>query len=394
MTTHHKSHQRLSRRDFLKLGSAASATLALSACGINPTQAPLPTPTAAVVPTSTLQPIPTATSTPEPTATATPAFKAQVALGKAATYDHNVLRPALEGMLAALGGLGNIVKSGAKVGIKVNLTGGTWWDTPDKPPATEYFVTHPAVAGVLCELARDLGASSVTIMDGLGDETSFDRWGYRAMAAPLNAKLIDLCQPNPYPGFMKFPVGPKAQVFDYFTLHPALKEVDVFISVGKMKTHSIGGVTLSMKNLFGLAPISYYRRNPSDTNRSMFHQGTDFDPRLAKVILDLNLVRPIHLAVIDGIMTADRGAGPWDTAMTQVKPGLLTAGLDPVATDAMTASVMGFDPMVQAPSAPFIHTENYLSLAHELGIGTNLSEEIGLVGESWEGVSFPFHLPA
>jgi uncharacterized protein (DUF362 family) len=149
-----------------------------------------------------------------------------------------------------------------------------------------------------------------------------------------------------------------------------------------------------MKNLFGLAPISYYRRSPAENNRSMFHEGTSFDARLAKIILDLNLVRPINLALIDGIMTADRGAGPWDAAMTQVKPGVLTAGFDPVATDAVTASLMGFDPTVQAPTAPFTHTENYLSMAHELGIGTNLPEEIGLVGEPAESVSFPFHLPA
>jgi uncharacterized protein (DUF362 family) len=297
-------------------------------------------------------------------------------------------------MLAGLGGLGSLIKSGARVGIKVNLTGGTWWDTPDKPPATEYFVTHPAVVGVLGELLRDLGASKITVMDGLGDETSFLKWGYKAMAAPLNAELIDLCQPYPYQGFMKFPVGPKAQVFDHFTLHPVMNELDVFISVAKMKTHSIGGVTLSMKNLFGLAPISYYRRSPADNNRSMFHEGTDFDPRLAKIIVDLNLVRPIQLAIIDGIMTADRGAGPWDTAMTQVKPAVLAAGFNPVATDAMVASVMGFDPTAQAPNAPFVHTENYLSLARELGVGTNLLDEIGAVGEPVESVSFPFHLPA
>jgi uncharacterized protein (DUF362 family) len=387
-----KPQYSLSRRDFLKLSSAASAALALSACGVNPTQVVLPTPSATLIP-STTPPPPTSTSTPEPTATETPAFKTHVALGKAATYDPSVIRPALEAMLAGLGGLDKLVKSGARVGIKVNLTGGTWWDSPDKPPATEYFVTHPAVTRVLCELLHDLGASSITIMDGLGDETSFDKWGYSAMAAPLGAKLIDLCQPKPYAGFMKIPVGPQAQVYDHFTLHPVLTEIDVFISVGKMKTHSIGGVTLSMKNLFGLAPISYYRRSSAENNRSFFHEGTSFDARLAKIILDLNLVRPIHLAVIDGIMTADRGAGPWDAAMTQVKPGVLAAGFDPVATDAAVASVMGFDPTAQAPNAPFVHTENYLSLAHDLGIGTNLPEEIGLEGEPLESVSFPFHLP-
>ena len=388
-----KLHYSLSRRDFLKLSGAASATLALSACGINPTQVVSPTPGITSTPSATPW-MSTSTPTPEPTATATPTYKTQVALGRAATYDLVALRPVLEGMLAGLGGLGNLIKSGARVGIKVNLTGGTWWDTPDKPPANEFFVTHPTVVGVLCELLRDLGASRLLIMDGLGDESSFSKWGYIAMAAPLNADLIDLCKPDPHPAFVSVPVGPQAQVFDQFAFNPSLTEIDVFISVAKMKTHSVGGVTLAMKNLFGLAPTSLYRRAEADNNRSLFHESGPFDSRLSKIILDLNLARATHLAVIDGIMTADRGAGPWDQELTQVRPGVLAAGLDVVATDAITTSVMDFDPTATAHTAPFLHTENYLSLARELGLGTNLPAEIGIIGESVESVKFPFHLPA
>jgi uncharacterized protein (DUF362 family) len=388
-----KPRYQLSRRDFLKLGGTASAALALSACGIHPAELTSPTPGVTIIPSAPM-PGPTETPRPEPAPTATPAFKTQVALGKATTYDPGRLRPVLEGMLAGLGGLDKLIKSGARVGIKANLTGGTWWDTPDRPPATEFFVTHPAVVGVLCELLRDLGAGRLLIMDGLGDPSSFSKWGYTAMAQPLNAELIDLCKPDPHPSFVNVPVGPQALVFDQFAFNPALTEIDVFISVGKMKTHSVGGVTLAMKNLFGLVPISLYRRAETHNNRSLFHDGLNFDSRLAKIILDLNLACPIHLAVIDGIMTADRGAGPWDKEMIQVKPGVLAVGLNAVATDAIATALMGFAPAAEARTAPFLHTENYLSLARELGLGTNLPEEIGLVGESLENMSFPFHLPA
>ena len=50
-------------------------------------------------------------------------------------------------MLDDLGGLGELVKPGARVGVKVNMTGSSAWDGPDKPLAIEYFVTHPACGG-------------------------------------------------------------------------------------------------------------------------------------------------------------------------------------------------------------------------------------------------------
>ena len=76
--------------------------------------------------------------------------------------------------------------SGARVGIKPNLTGAAW-DGTGKPPATELFVTHPAVVNALGEVLLDMGVGKLVIMDGIADETSFDKWGYTAMAKPLGA---------------------------------------------------------------------------------------------------------------------------------------------------------------------------------------------------------------
>jgi hypothetical protein len=42
------------------------------------------------------------------------------------------------------------------------------------------------------------------------------------------------------------------------------------------------------------------------------------DTRLPGAILDLDLARPIDLAVIDGIFTCEGGAGPWDKSLAQV----------------------------------------------------------------------------
>ncbi len=382
----------LNRRQFLKELGLTSAALLLAGCKPQAlptaTGTPIPSPTD-LPPTATSTATPSPTLTPTPVPTATPVYKAQAAIGQVTGYDPVALRTALQSMLEATSGLEKLVQPGARVGIKVNLTGGTWWDTPDKPPATEYFVTHPALVGALGELLKDAGASKLFVMDGLGDENSYKFWGYEDMAKPLDAKLIDLCKPAPYAGYAAFPVGDTARVFHTFALNGILNELDVFISVAKLKCHSTTGVTLSMKNLFGLAPISEYRRNAADNNRSLFHGSSDFDDRLTDIILDLNFARPIDLALIDGIMTAEGGAGPWDN-ISQVKPGVLVLSRDRVAADAAATAIMGFDPQADWPVSPFVHSPNHIALAAKAGLGTNNLEEIQLFGPSIADVRYPF----
>jgi hypothetical protein len=238
----------IDRRRFLKMLGLSGISLFLAGCrGNHPAATASPTPR---TPTSFVPSL-TRRATASPTKTATPRPKSMAAIGQADAYEPHLLRREMERMLSATGLSSNRVKPGARVGIKVNLTGGTWWDAEGKPPATELFVTHPAVVGVLGELLLDLGAGTLTILDGLGDETNFQKWGYVEMAKPLGAKLLDLCKPDPYTSFKSFPVGPKAFLYDRFDLNAALGEFDVFLSVGKMKCHSTTGVTLSLKNLIG-----------------------------------------------------------------------------------------------------------------------------------------------
>jgi len=388
----------ISRRRFLKmLGTAGIAGLIAACQPGRVTPAPSATQTSTLLPPSPIAPlIPSATAVPftptpaAPTSSPTPAWMALVAPGMGASYVARPLKEALAHMLDGLGGLGSLVKSGARVGIKANLTGGTWWDTPDKPPATEFFVTHPAVVGALGELLKDAGASHITIMDGLGDETSFNKWGYSAIARPLGAILVNLCNPDPYPAFIRFPVGPQARIYQEFYLNRVLSELDVFISVAKMKCHSTTGVTLALKNLIGLAAISEYRLSKADNNRSAFHGDVKFDRRLPRVVIDLNLARPVHLAVIDGIFTAEAGAGPWDAGLSQVKPGLLVASRDPVAADAVAAYLMGFDPAAPSGQFPFVHGENHLALAAESGLGMLDLKQTGISGPPLAEISYKF----
>lgn len=383
----------INRRSFLKLVGTSLFSLLLQQCGIRPAPAGPPTGTGAVpVPSATLPPSETAAPSPTgtPQATATSASLATAAIGQIDTYDVSRLRTKLEEMFLQLGGLENLVRPGARVTIKPNLTGTTWTDAGLPAPATELFVTHPALVQALSELLIDAGASQLRIVEGLGDEAIFQAWGYTDMAARVNAQLVDLCQPAPYGDFVMYPVGPARQVYDVFYMNAVLQETDVFLSVAKMKCHSTTGVTLSLKNLIGLPPIRLYRRDESQNHRSAFHESTEYDRRLPRVAVDLNLAVPVRLALVDGIRTVEGGAGAWDRGYNPVQPGLLVASQNPVAADAVSAAVMGFDPDAPSGSHPFSYADNHLALAREAGLGTNRLGEIGVVGAQPASVVYPF----
>jgi uncharacterized protein (DUF362 family) len=111
---------------------------------------------------------------------------------------------------------------------------------------------------------------------------------------------------------------------------------------------------------------------------------------LPRTLIDLNKARPINFSLIDGIKTAEAGEGPWIATMTPVEPGVLFAGKNPVSTDAVATAAMGHDPTGDYPDAPYIRGDNHLNLAAEAGMGTNVIDEIEVVGATIEEVLYPF----
>ena len=196
--------------------------------------------------------------------------------------------------------------------------------------------------------------------------------------------------PVPYAGFATAPVGAGWLVYESFMFNRILEQADTFISIAKMKCHWNCGVTLSMKNLIGLVPVTHYRQSPDHWWRSMLHGSGNDSLRLPRIILDLNRARPIHLAVVDGIMAAEGGEVPRGT-FKPVQPGVLVAGKNPVATDAVATAVMSFDPTVGSPTPPFLRDANYLNMATELGMGTNRLEQIKVMGARLDEVRYKFN---
>jgi uncharacterized protein (DUF362 family) len=110
-----------------------------------------------------------------------------------------------------------------------------------------------------------------------------------------------------------------------------------------------------------------------------------------RVIVDLNRARRIDFALIDGVRTSEGGEGPWIDGWTPLDAGALVAGKNPVATDAVAAAVMGFDPTAESRAeTPFLFCENHLRLASQAGLGPYHLDEIEIVGAALEDVRREF----
>lgn len=370
----HNNHN-LSRRDFLKLIGVTTAGFALASCSGSKSE----TPTAS-----------TGTGAISGTESTT-GLKSTVSISTANSYERKLIKNKVQELLDNIGGVNDILAHGNRVAFKVNLTGGT--SQPPLPgiPEIESYLTHPEVVRALIELFRDAGAKDLFIVEAAYESLSWSTYGYTDMAKEAGATIVDLTYADPYPDFTNTKSGENYSVYDQFVFNPILNEIDAFVSVSKMKCHNTAGVTHTMKNLYGLVPYRFYTINKGDSYRSAFHgPANETRKRLPNVIIDLNKARPVNLGIIDGIWTSEAGEGPWVPAMTQIKPGVLMAGKDPVATDAVATAAMGFDPKADFPDEPFVHAVNHLNIAAEQGLGTNNLADIEVVGAQIDDIKMQF----
>ena len=100
----------------------------------------------------------------------------------------------------------------------------------------------------------------------------------------------------------------------------------------KVKTHHWAGVTLSMKNMFGIVPGMKYGWPKNALHWHGIHES----------ILDICATVPIHFVIADGIVAME-GNGPLQGAARQLHQIVLAD--DPVAADATCVRLMGLDPL-------------------------------------------------
>jgi len=327
-----------------------------------------------------------------------------VGVDRCRRYDFAEVKASLSRLFDWIGGVSSLVK-GKTVTIKVNLT--SYRSVGVYTLSTvETVYTHPIVTLAACDLFQDYGANRIVICESnpTNDETreSFNRQYYDVAlfeSTIQNLEWENTRNKGTGSSYITMPVGEGAYIYKSFDLNYRYYDTDVFVSIAKMKNHDIAGLTLSMKNLFGIAPNAIYGDpgNEQATQiRNMFHNGktrpaangeilpvASNDPgyRIPRIIVDLNRARPIDLSIIDGITAQSGGEGQWNGAQIGIAvPNVLIAGKNGVAVDAVGAAIMGFDPMAEDFTKPFYNAANTLRLAAEQSLGTNNLNEIDVVG--------------
>jgi len=200
----------------------------------------------------------------------------------------------------------------------------------------------------------------------------FDQLGYSELAKALGLPLINL-----HTGDLVDVKLPGAFVFPKLTIHRALVETDLLCSVPMMKTHTLAGVTLGMKNLVGVYPGAVYQA----VRGRMHDAAAEVEPSgTAVAIVDMVRANKLGLVVVDG-STAMEGNGPANGSLLPMD--VILAGTNPLATDMVAANVMGFDP-------PEIPTFTW---ANKAGLRPERLDEIEVRGEPIENVKRKFARP-
>jgi uncharacterized protein (DUF362 family) len=341
---------------------------------------------------------------------------APVSIARCRGYDPDAVLRQLRTMMDGLGGLAGLV-TGKTVAIKVNMVGEPRQQALGRPANRTYQV-HPAVVGAVAALLDRAGARRIRFLESTHQRDPFEDylrragWDLNALAAlktPVEFEdTHNLGRGSRYHE-VKVPGG--GSLFPAYHLNHSYLDCDVYVSLAKLKNHATAGVTLGMKNNFGVTPISLYGQHKPDERSTsgrvaMFHEGRvrpadglpqEIDPgsprrptyRVPRHIVDAVGIRPIDLVIIDGIETVSGGEGPWLKALVVQEPGLLLAGRNPVCTDAVATAVMGYDPMSAPGTGPF-PGDNHLAMAASLGLGTNDPKEIEVVGLALDEARHPF----
>ncbi len=249
------------------------------------------------------------------------AWTERVFIGRAPDYGMDLTGLMLAGFREV--GLRAEEVQGRRVLLKPNLV-----ETAEGKPQIN---THPAVIRAAAEVFRRMGAGEVVVAEGPGHVRDthlvLEQSGYAEMLRAERLAFVDL---NYDDGVRVKNAGGWSRL-RHLTLPASLLEADFVVSVAKLKTHHWAGVTLSMKNLFGVLPGSYY-----GWPKNVLHWAG-----IPQCILDVTAtVRP-HLAIVDGIVGME-GDGP---IMGPPKAaGVLVLGRNLPAVDATCARVMGVDP--------------------------------------------------
>lgn len=374
MNHHYRFHQRhTNRRAFLKtavgLGGATVAMNVLSGCdrftagSRSIPSASAPTPLDAPDPTLSLSP--TATLIPEPTPTGeTP--HARIVLIK--TEDRTA------GVKRALAMFDPELRD-KQLLIKPNL------NSSHPTPGS----THIDVLNALVQWSIQKGAGPIAVGDRSGMESTqrvIQKKGIDVLGEELGFQVIDFetLSADEWE-LLKF------EGCNWSRGIPIAKPVldaDAVISTCCLKTHQYGGhFTMSLKNSVGIVAHSI----PGD--RYNYMNELHGSSRQRVMIAEINALYHPLLVVMDAI-DAFSAEGP--AVGPVVHPGVIIAGMDRVAIDAVGVAILRYFGTTHQVNSGRIFEQSQIARAVALGLGVDGPEKIELITDDTESEAFALEI--
>ena len=236
--------------------------------------------------------------------------------------------------LQTLGGIGQFIKPGDRVVLKVNAAFAS--------PASLGATSHPDLVGEVIKLCLRAGAAAVSVTDNpINDPAScFTLTGIAKAAEAAGARVI---LPDAA-AFRPTTLAGGRLIHDWPLLFEPLRGATRLIGIAPVKDHHRSGASMTMKNWYGLL----------GGRRNVFHQD------IHTIIFELaQMVRPT-LIILDGTNTM-MSNGPTGGSLEDLKAThTMIVGTDPVAADAFGATLL----VKTAADLP------YITKAAVAGLGT------------------------
>jgi len=243
--------------------------------------------------------------------------RSRVAILNAESYSEELEQLLWHGL-----GLFNLDVRGKSVLLKPNLA--------DYIPGN-HINTHPVLVAAAAECFRRLGAKSVVVGEGPGHQRDTElvlfESGFADHLREQKISFVDLNRDE----LVKTRLFAAYTGMNHLWFPRAIVESDFIVSMPKVKTHHWSGVTLSMKNMFGVVPGAKY-----GWPKNILHW-----KGITESILDVCATVPIHFVIADGV-TAMEGNGPLNGTLRPLNRIILAD--DPVAADATSARLMALNP--------------------------------------------------
>jgi uncharacterized protein (DUF362 family) len=203
--------------------------------------------------------------------------------------------------------------------IKPNLTNSS------PPPVT----TNVAAAEAVFQYCKSHTKAEIVIGEGCGSgktQNIFAVLGYTALAEKYGIRLIDFNEAETV-----LLLNSSAFQLKQFRIPVIVRDAFV-ISLPVLKDHSFTVTTVAMKNMFGIAPAKFYA---GSWNKSKLHS-----PSTDKSVVDICLYKKPDLSVVDASVALKGN----HLSGRNKNIGVILAGFDPVAVDAVGSELLGHDP--------------------------------------------------